>query len=79
MTILQTAACVYPGDHYMTGIWPGYSVCLIVGDGGEADRFSWIIGLLQLVAKAVVFCLLRVFSFFFGTTGANRYRGENGE
>lgn len=33
---------------------------------------SWIIGLSQLVAKAVVFCLLRVFFFFFfllGKTG----------
>lgn len=50
--------------------------CLIVGDGGEADQVSWIIGLSQMVVKAVVFCLLRLFFFFFGTTGI---RGENGE
>lgn len=62
----------------MTRIWPGYSVSLIVGDGGEADLFSWIIGLSQLVAKAVVFCLLRLFFFFLGTTGTNRYR-KNGK
>lgn len=75
MTIFQTAACVYPGDHCMTRIWPGYSVSLIVGDGGEADLFSWIIGLSQLVAKAVVFCLLRLF-FFFGYDGDKQIQKE---